>query len=108
MLIVSPLTFSGLLGLNLTKGTAPTELTAWYGADGPSLLERIDGLQPPERSVDKPLRLCVSDIFKGMGSGICVSGKIEAGILTLRLLRVGARVYVSCVCVCVCFLSLRV
>jgi len=73
---------SGLLGENLTKGSAPPELTSWYGADGPALLERIDDLQPPERAVDKPLRLCVSDVFKGMGSGICVSGKIEAGAVT--------------------------
>ena len=70
---------SGLLGENLTKGSAPLELSSWYGADGPSLLESIDFLQPPERSIDKPLRLCVSDIFKGIGSGICIAGKIEAG-----------------------------
>ena len=78
------------MGLNLTKGSAPDELTTWYGEDGPSLLERIDGLQPPERSVDKPLRLCVSDVFKGMGSGICVSGKIEAG-KTLSLSKLAHR-----------------
>lgn len=73
---------SGLLGENLTKGSAPPELSSWYGADGPSLLESIDFLQPPERSIDKPLRLCVSDIFKGIGSGICIAGKIEAGAVT--------------------------
>ena len=71
--------YSGLLGENLTRGSAPPVLASWYGVEGPSLLERIDGLQPPERAVDKPLRLCVSDVFKGMGSGICVAGKIEAG-----------------------------
>lgn len=73
---------SGLLGENLTSGSAPPELVSWYGADGLSLLQRVDELQPPERAVDKPLRLCISDVFKGMGSGICVAGKIEAGSAT--------------------------
>jgi translation elongation factor EF-1alpha len=54
---------------------------SWYGS-GPSLLERIDALQPPERAVEKPFRLCVADIFKGMGSGICVAGKLESGAVS--------------------------
>ena len=29
--------------------------------------------------MEKPLRMCVADIFKGMGSGISVSGTIQAG-----------------------------
>lgn len=35
----------------------------------------------PERSIDKPFRMSISDIFKGTGSGFCVSGRIETGVL---------------------------
>lgn len=31
------------------------------------------------RSIDKPFRLCVGDIFKGMGSGFSVTGRIVTG-----------------------------
>ncbi len=29
--------------------------------------------------MEKPLRMCVADVFKGMGSGLSVSGTIQAG-----------------------------
>ena len=38
-----------------------------------------DKFTPPERPVEKPLRICVADIFKGMGAGLSVSGTIQAG-----------------------------
>ncbi|XP_072297988.1 HBS1-like protein isoform X3 [Eucyclogobius newberryi] len=68
---------SGLSGENLTTRSTVSELTAWYS--GLSLLEQIDAFKAPQRSVDKPFRLCVSDVFKDQGSGFCVTGKIEAG-----------------------------
>ncbi|KAK7906844.1 hypothetical protein WMY93_015456 [Mugilogobius chulae] len=68
---------SGLSGENLTTRSTVSELTAWYS--GSSLLEQIDAFKPPQRSTDKPFRLCVSDVFKDQGSGFCVTGKIEAG-----------------------------
>lgn len=48
-----------------------------------SLLEAIDKMEPPIRMVDKPTRVCVTDVFKGMSSGVflgakVVSGKVEA------------------------------
>ncbi|KAM4632746.1 HBS1-like protein isoform 1-T1 [Polymixia lowei] len=70
---------SGLSGENLTSRSSAPELTAWYS--GPCLLEQIDAFKPPQRSVDKPFRLCVSDVFKDQGSGFCVTGKIEAGYI---------------------------
>ena len=39
----------------------------------------IDNFKLPERQVSKPLRMCVSDVFKGMGSGFSVAGVIHAG-----------------------------
>lgn len=70
---------SGLSGENLTTRSSVSQLTSWYS--GPSLLEQIDAFKAPQRSVDKPFRLCVSDVFKDQGSGFCVTGKIEAGYI---------------------------
>ncbi|XP_050951866.1 HBS1-like protein isoform X1 [Labeo rohita] len=70
---------SGLSGENLTTRSKVADLTAWY--TGPCLLEQIDSFKPPQRSVEKPFRLCVSDVFKDQGSGFCVTGKIEAGFI---------------------------
>ncbi|XP_033120935.1 HBS1-like protein isoform X2 [Anneissia japonica] len=68
---------SGLTGENLSKRTQEKLLRQWYKER--SLLECIDSFKPPKRSLDKPFRHCVSDIFKGMGSGFSVSGKIVSG-----------------------------
>ncbi|XP_056095844.1 HBS1-like protein isoform X2 [Rhinichthys klamathensis goyatoka] len=70
---------SGLSGENLTTRSKVADLTAWY--TGPCLLEQIDAFKPPQRSVEKPFRLCVSDVFKDQGSGFCVTGKVEAGFI---------------------------
>ncbi|CAN9507416.1 unnamed protein product [Ophioblennius macclurei] len=70
---------SGLSGENLATRSAVAELTSWYS--GLSLLDQIDAFKSPQRSVDKPFRLCVSDVFKDQGSGFCVTGKIEAGYI---------------------------
>ncbi|KAL3979839.1 cyclin G-associated kinase [Sarotherodon galilaeus] len=70
---------SGLSGENLATRSSVSQLTSWYS--GLSLLEQIDAFKAPQRSVDKPFRLCVSDVFKDQGSGFCVTGKIEAGYI---------------------------
>uniref|UniRef100_A0A8C6IEQ0 Hbs1-like (S. cerevisiae) n=1 Tax=Mus spicilegus TaxID=10103 RepID=A0A8C6IEQ0_MUSSI len=70
---------SGLSGENLTARSQSSDLTTWY--KGMCLLEQIDSFKPPQRSIDKPFRLCVSDVFKDQGSGFCVTGKIEAGYI---------------------------
>lgn len=70
---------SGLSGENLTTRSSVPELTSWFS--GPSLHEQIDAFKAPQRSIDKPFRLCVSDVFKDQGSGFCVTGKIEAGYI---------------------------
>jgi len=38
-----------------------------------------DKLPKTSRRTEKPLRMCVSDVYKRMGLGVTVSGKIEAG-----------------------------
>ncbi|NWH82587.1 HBS1L protein, partial [Piaya cayana] len=70
---------SGLGGENLVTRSQSSDLTKWY--KGKCLLEQIDSFKPPQRSVDKPFRLCVADVFKDQGSGFCVTGKIEAGYI---------------------------
>lgn len=41
----------------------------------------LDNFKVPERSIDRPFRMSISDIFKGTGSGQCISGRIETGVL---------------------------
>ena len=79
---------SGLSGINIVPQVAaaaqaadavalPEELAAWYS--GPSLAAAIDAFKPPPRHLDKPLRLCVSDVFRAAMLGDAASGKIETG-----------------------------
>ncbi|XP_063381413.1 protein HBS1 [Cydia fagiglandana] len=70
---------SGLTGENLIKPSTDPKLLKWY--KGPCLLDVIDKFNVPERPVSKPLRMSINDIFKGTGSGFCVAGRIENGIL---------------------------
>jgi len=78
--VVSYLPLSGLTGENLTA-KKNRKLTAWY--TGPTLIEAIDQLKPPERAIDQSLRMVVSDIYKDAqsGLGIAIGGRIEAGYL---------------------------
>jgi elongation factor 1 alpha-like protein len=70
---------SGLVGDNLTQLLPDShELRKWYS--GPTLAQQIDLFRPPLRPVlDKPLRMCLTDVFKPMGAGVAVAGTIQAG-----------------------------
>ncbi|CAH2262217.1 jg26834 [Pararge aegeria aegeria] len=70
---------SGLTGENLVKPPAEAELLKWYS--GPCLLDVIDKFNVPQRPVSRPFRMSINDIFKGTGSGFCVAGRIENGVL---------------------------
>ncbi|CAL1679684.1 unnamed protein product [Lasius platythorax] len=71
---------SGLSGENIV--TKPKEqLSNWY--TGPTLINVIDNFKCPERPVNKPFRFSINDIFKGTGSGFCVSGHVETGMVSL-------------------------
>ncbi|BGP24966.1 hypothetical protein JCM10295v2_003886 [Rhodotorula toruloides] len=72
---------SATSGENLTKQTNEL-LRAWY--DGPTLVEELDSLPVPTRVLDVPLRIPVSNVFKGQAataSGLAVTGRIESGIV---------------------------
>ncbi|KAH8274962.1 hypothetical protein KR018_003447 [Drosophila ironensis] len=73
---------SGLTGENLTKDAQEPALTGWYS--GPHLLDVIENFKIPERAIDRPLRMSISDIYKGNGSGFCISGRVETGVLCVN------------------------
>lgn len=69
---------SGLTGENLVKEATDSRLKQWY--NGPTLCDIVDGFKAPERAIEKPFRLSISDIFKGTsGSGVSISGRIASG-----------------------------
>uniref|UniRef100_A0A8C3V0F4 HBS1-like protein n=1 Tax=Catharus ustulatus TaxID=91951 RepID=A0A8C3V0F4_CATUS len=83
---------SGLGGENLVTRCQSSDLTQWYKGNFLCMLKPLFwekhetksleySFKPPQRSVDKPFRLCVADVFKDQGSGFCVTGKIEAGYI---------------------------
>jgi elongation factor 1-alpha len=51
----------------------------WY--KGPYLLQALDGVNPPKRPVDKPLRLPLQDVYKIGGIGTVPVGRVETGVL---------------------------
>ena len=51
----------------------------WY--KGPTLIEAIDLLTPPEKPVDLPLRLPIQDVYNITGIGVVPVGRIETGIM---------------------------
>uniref|UniRef100_A0A3P8WU44 Elongation factor 1-alpha n=1 Tax=Cynoglossus semilaevis TaxID=244447 RepID=A0A3P8WU44_CYNSE len=50
-------------------------------ASGRTLLEVLDAIQPPVRTINKPLRLPLQDVYKIGGVGTVPVGKIETGVL---------------------------
>jgi elongation factor 1-alpha len=50
-------------------------------AEGKTLLEALDAIQPPYRPTDKPLRLPLQDVYKIAGIGTVPVGRVETGIL---------------------------
>ncbi|KAJ1311279.1 hypothetical protein OPQ81_009777 [Rhizoctonia solani] len=70
---------AGVSGVNLTKSEEPA-LQSWW--DGKPIVDYLDQLEPPVRDFDTPLRVPISNVFKGVtSSGIGVSGRISGGIV---------------------------
>lgn len=67
---------SGYHGHNLTD-KYNNELVSWY--TGLTLLEQINSFSAPQRKIDAPFRMTVSDVFKGSGSNVMVEGRIFTG-----------------------------
>lgn len=77
---VSFVPVSGLSGENLTSPAKEPQLKEWF-TPGHTLIEMIDKLKPPQRPIDKPFRLNVSDVFKGIGTGFNVAGRVGSGYI---------------------------
>lgn len=74
----------GSVGENLAVREEGGALSAWYS--GPTLVEILDTLEPPARQLDAPLRLPVTNVFKGqtaIASGVAVSGRVVSGIVQI-------------------------
>ena len=52
---------------------------SWF--KGPTLLEALDGIVPPKRPTEKPLRLPLQDVYKIGGIGTVPVGRVETGVL---------------------------
>lgn len=65
---------SAYKGDNVVKNT---DNLKWFS--GPTVLEALDDITPPERPIDKPLRLPVQDVFSITGVGTVPVGRVETG-----------------------------
>ncbi|KAJ7591391.1 EF Tu GTP binding domain-containing protein, partial [Mycena floridula] len=68
-------------GVNLAhlEGDEAKPLRDWY--TGPTLVDCLDKLEPPSRDILAPLRIPISNVFKGSGSGTAVSGRLCGGVI---------------------------
>lgn len=67
---------SSYYGENITKKSTKMP---WY--NGPTLLEAFNLLKPPEKLVDKPLRIPIQDVYSISGVGTVPVGRVECGVL---------------------------
>jgi elongation factor 1-alpha len=67
---------ASLVGENITK---KSEKMAWY--TGPTLLESINALNPPEKPTELPLRLPLQDVYNITGIGVVPVGRVETGVM---------------------------
>jgi elongation factor 1-alpha len=67
---------SGWVGDNMVD---KSDKMPWY--KGPILVEALDGITPPKRPIEKPLRLPLQDVYKIGGIGTVPVGRVETGIL---------------------------
>lgn len=71
-------------GENVSKRSKGTPLDTWYS--GPSLLEILDNLDPPTREVDAPLRMPLTNVFRGqtaIASGVAAAGRVLSGLVAV-------------------------
>ncbi len=56
-----------------------SDKTPWY--NGVTIFEALDMLKPPEKPVDKPLRIPIQDVYSISGVGTVPVGRVETGVL---------------------------
>jgi len=67
---------SAYLGDNITK---KSDKMPWYKGD--TILAELEKLVPPEKPVNKPLRLPIQDVYTITGVGTVPVGRVETGVL---------------------------
>jgi len=67
---------SALKGDNVVKAS---ENMDWY--KGPTIVQAIDNLEPPEKPVDLPLRIPIQDVYSITGIGTVPVGRVETGVV---------------------------
>jgi elongation factor 1-alpha len=67
---------SGWVGDNMVERS---DKMSWY--KGPIMVEALDGITPPKRPIEKPLRLPLQDVYKIGGIGTVPVGRVETGVL---------------------------
>ena len=71
---------SGFYGDNLIQ---KSDKMPWYS--GPTLIEALDLLKQPKRPTQNPLRIPIRDIYKIGGVGTIWVGRVESGILKMKM-----------------------
>jgi elongation factor 1-alpha len=67
---------ASLVGDNIVK---KSEKMTWY--TGPTLLEAMNKLNPPEKPTELPLRLPIQDVYNITGIGVVPVGRVETGVM---------------------------
>jgi len=76
---VAKIHFIPISGFNGDNMIDRSSNCAWY--KGPTLLEALDGINPPKRPSHLPLRLPLQDVYKIGGIGTVPVGRVETGVL---------------------------
>ncbi|KAF7162350.1 hypothetical protein CNMCM5623_007695 [Aspergillus felis] len=72
---------SGIRGDNVTRRTDDPN-ASWY--TGRTLVEELEATEPYSYALDKPLRMTISDVFRGsVQNPLSISGRIDAGSLQM-------------------------
>ncbi|ELK38168.1 Elongation factor 1-alpha 1 [Myotis davidii] len=78
---VASVPISGWNGDNMLEPSANMPwFKGWKVTRGTTLLEALDGILPPTRPTDKPLRLPLQDVYKIGGIGPVPVGRMETGL----------------------------
>ena len=73
------LAIASLKGDNIVK---KSENMPWYS--GPTLLEAINELNPPEKPTELPLRVAIQDVYNITGIGVVPVGRVETGVIKVN------------------------
>lgn len=80
---IAKVLFVPISGWNGDNMLERTEKLQWY--DGPTLIEALDTIIPPQRPTEKPLRIPIQDVYKIGGIGTVPVGRVETGIIRPKM-----------------------